>query len=144
MPESTRGWRMTEAGKRGGGEGGRAFAQALEHRGLEWSPPRLPASPLPHLLAAVLAILSLAPAPLRQLVASLRVNGVRTVGGDVVGDGSYFEPTLVHPNWEAFDLNWWYAAPVSGLGWHDNSVDFDWQPGAAAGAPAQITMTPDL
>jgi serine-type D-Ala-D-Ala carboxypeptidase/endopeptidase (penicillin-binding protein 4) len=83
-------------------------------------------------------------ARLRQLVDSLRAKGVRTIAGDVVGDGSYFEPTLVHPNWEAFDLNWWYAAPVSGLGWHDNSVDFDWQPGAALGAPAQITMTPDL
>ena len=70
--------------------------------------------------------------------------GVRAVAGDVVGDGSYFEPTLVHPNWEAFDLNWWYAAPVSGLGFHDNSVDFDWQPGPAIGAPAAITISPDL
>jgi serine-type D-Ala-D-Ala carboxypeptidase/endopeptidase (penicillin-binding protein 4) len=83
-------------------------------------------------------------ARLRQLVDTLRAKGVRAIAGDIVGDGSYFEPTLVHPNWEAFDLNWWYAAPVSGLGWHDNSVDFDWQPGAAPGAPAQITMTPDL
>jgi serine-type D-Ala-D-Ala carboxypeptidase/endopeptidase (penicillin-binding protein 4) len=66
------------------------------------------------------------------------------VSGDVVGDGSYFEPTLVHPNWEAFDLNWWYAAPVSGLGFHDNSIDFDWQPGPSVGAPAAIAMTPDL
>jgi D-alanyl-D-alanine carboxypeptidase/D-alanyl-D-alanine-endopeptidase (penicillin-binding protein 4) len=66
------------------------------------------------------------------------------VAGDVVGDGSYFEPTLVHPNWESFDLNWWYAAPVSGLGFHDNSVDFTWQPGPAPGAPAVISMSPDL
>jgi D-alanyl-D-alanine carboxypeptidase/D-alanyl-D-alanine-endopeptidase (penicillin-binding protein 4) len=83
-------------------------------------------------------------ARLRQLVDSLRARGVRTIAGDIIGDGSYFEPTLVHPNWEAFDLNWWYAAPVSGLGWHDNSIDFDWQPGASPGSPAQITMTPDL
>ncbi|HEY3011218.1 MAG TPA: D-alanyl-D-alanine carboxypeptidase/D-alanyl-D-alanine-endopeptidase [Gemmatimonadales bacterium] len=83
-------------------------------------------------------------ARLRQLVDALRAKGVRAVAGDVVGDGSYFEPTLVHPNWEAFDLNWWYAAPVSGLGFHDNSVDFDWQPGQTLGAPALITMTPDL
>jgi serine-type D-Ala-D-Ala carboxypeptidase/endopeptidase (penicillin-binding protein 4) len=83
-------------------------------------------------------------ARLRQLADSLRAKGVRTVAGDIVGDGSYFESTLVHPNWEAFDLNWWYAAPVSGLGWHDNSIDFDWQPGAALGTPAQITMTPNL
>jgi len=81
---------------------------------------------------------------MRQLVDGLKAKGVRAVSGDVVGDGSYFETTLVHPNWESFDLNWWYAAPVSGLGFHDNSIDFDWQPGRAAGAPAVITMSPDL
>jgi D-alanyl-D-alanine carboxypeptidase/D-alanyl-D-alanine-endopeptidase (penicillin-binding protein 4) len=83
-------------------------------------------------------------ARLRQLVNGLRARGVRVVSGDIVGDGSYFEPTLVHPNWEAFDLNWWYAAPISGLGFHDNSIDFDWQPGPAVGAPAVIAISPDL
>ena len=83
-------------------------------------------------------------ARLRQLADSLRAKGIQLVQGDVVGDGSYFEPTTVHPNWEQFDLNWWYAAPVSGLGFNDNSVDFTWQPGPAPGAPATITMTPDL
>ena len=80
----------------------------------------------------------------RQLADSLRAKGVQLVQGDVVGDGSYFEPTLVHPGWEQFDLNWWYAAPVSGLSFNDNSVDFTWQPGPAPGAPANITMSPDL
>jgi serine-type D-Ala-D-Ala carboxypeptidase/endopeptidase (penicillin-binding protein 4) len=83
-------------------------------------------------------------ARLRQLVDTLRAKGVRAITGDLVGDGSYFETALVHPNWEAFDLNWWFAAPVSGLGFHDNSVDFRWGPGLAPGAPAVITMNPDL
>src|SRR4051812_5147744 len=83
-------------------------------------------------------------ARLRQLADSLRAKGVRAITGDVVGDGSYFETTVVHPNWEAFDLNWWYAAPVSGLGFNDNSVDFEWGPGPAVGTPAMITMKPDL
>jgi serine-type D-Ala-D-Ala carboxypeptidase/endopeptidase (penicillin-binding protein 4) len=83
-------------------------------------------------------------ARLRQLVDTLRAKGVRAITGDVVGDGSYFETTLIHPNWESFDLNWWYAAPVSGLGFHDNSVDFTWGPGPAPGTPAVITMSPDL
>ena len=83
-------------------------------------------------------------ARLRQLAAALKARGVRSISGDIVGDGSYFEPILVHPNWEYFDLNWWYAAPVSGLGFHDNSIDFDWQPGPAVGTPAIITMSPDL
>jgi serine-type D-Ala-D-Ala carboxypeptidase/endopeptidase (penicillin-binding protein 4) len=83
-------------------------------------------------------------ARLRQLVDTLRAKGVRAITGDVVGDGSYFETTLVHPNWEAFDLNWWYAAPVSGLGFNDNSVDFEWGPGPTPGAPGAIAMKPDL
>jgi serine-type D-Ala-D-Ala carboxypeptidase/endopeptidase (penicillin-binding protein 4) len=81
---------------------------------------------------------------IRQLVDGLRAKGVRAVSGDVVGDGSYFESTLIHPNWESFDLNWWYAAPVSALGFNDNSIDFDWQPGRAVGSPAVITFRPNL
>ncbi|HEY6109064.1 MAG TPA: D-alanyl-D-alanine carboxypeptidase, partial [Gemmatimonadales bacterium] len=45
---------------------------------------------------------------------SIRAHGVRRITGHIVGDGSYFEPQLVHPAWNVFDLNWWYAAPVSG------------------------------
>ena len=83
-------------------------------------------------------------ARLRQLVDSLKARGIRQVQGDVVGDGSYFEPLTVNPNWEGFDLNWWYAAPVTGLGFNDNSVDFVWGPGTETGAPAAIRMSPDL
>jgi serine-type D-Ala-D-Ala carboxypeptidase/endopeptidase (penicillin-binding protein 4) len=81
---------------------------------------------------------------LRELVDGLRARGIREIHGDLVGDGSYFEPAMVHPGWEAFDLNWWYAAPVSALGFNDNSVDFTWGPGTAPGTPAVITMAPDL
>jgi D-alanyl-D-alanine carboxypeptidase/D-alanyl-D-alanine-endopeptidase (penicillin-binding protein 4) len=83
-------------------------------------------------------------ARLRQLADTLRARGVHAITGNIVGDGSYFETTLVHPNWEVFDLNWWYAAPVSGLGFNDNSVDFEWGPGPAVGTPAMITMKPNL
>ena len=81
---------------------------------------------------------------LRELAEGLRAGGIREIRGDLVGDGSYFEPTTVHPDWEAFDLNWWYAAPVSALGFNDNSVDFTWGPGPAPGAPAAITLSPDV
>jgi serine-type D-Ala-D-Ala carboxypeptidase/endopeptidase (penicillin-binding protein 4) len=75
---------------------------------------------------------------------SLRARGIRRVTGRVVGDGSYFEPTITHWNWSSFDLNWWYAAPVSGLGFHDNSVDFEITPGAAVDQPPTITWIPHL
>lgn len=81
---------------------------------------------------------------LRELAQALKARGVRAVQGDLVGDGSYFEPTMVHPGWETYDLNWWYAAPVSGLGFNDNSLDLTWGPGAAQGAPAGIVFAPDL
>ncbi len=75
---------------------------------------------------------------------SLRARGIRRVTGRIVGDGSYFEPQLTHPGWNSFDLNWWYAAPVSGLGFHDNSVDFQVTPGPFVDAPPVIVWTPDL
>ena len=83
-------------------------------------------------------------ARLRLLADTLRVRGVRQVDGDVVGDGSWFEAASLHPGWELFDLNWWYAAPVAGLAFNDNSLDFVWQPGIRVGAPALISMWPDL
>src|SRR5437899_4321998 len=79
-----------------------------------------------------------------RLADSVRARGIRRITGKVVGDGSAFERTLVHPAWNAFDLNWWYAAPVSGLGFHDNSVDFHIAPGAAVDEPPTITWSPDL
>ena len=79
-----------------------------------------------------------------RLADSIAARGIRRITGKLVGDGSYFEPTLVHPGWNTWDLNWWYAAPISGLGFHDNSVDFHIAPGAAVDAPPVITWTPDL
>src|SRR5438128_3019888 len=75
---------------------------------------------------------------------SIRARGIRRITGKLVGDGSYFEPTLIHNGWNAWDLTWWYAAPVSGLGFHDNSVDFRIEPGPTVDAPPAITWTPDL
>jgi len=36
---------------------------------------------------------------LRELAAQLRARGIRVVAGSIVGDGSYFEPTLLHETW---------------------------------------------
>src|SRR2546426_2632302 len=79
-----------------------------------------------------------------RLADSIAARGIKRIRGKLIGDGSYFEPTLVHPAWNVWDLNWWYAAPVSGLGFHDNSVDFQIAPGQAVDAPPVITWTPNL
>jgi serine-type D-Ala-D-Ala carboxypeptidase/endopeptidase (penicillin-binding protein 4) len=81
---------------------------------------------------------------IRELVRDLRAHGIRAIQGDIVGDGSYFDPELTRDSWNAYDLNWWYAAPVSGLGFNDNSIDITWKPAAAVGAPADITFKPDF
>lgn len=80
--------------------------------------------------------------PLRQLARGLRAAGITRVAGDLVGDGSWFEPAMIHPTWETDDLSWWYAAPVSGLGVHDNAPAFIHAPGAALGDPAIIRIEP--
>lgn len=81
---------------------------------------------------------------LRTLADSLQARGITGITGDVVGDGSYFEPQMVHGGWEAYDLNWWYAAPVTGLVFNDNSIDIAWGPGPKVGAPATVSITPLL
>jgi len=70
--------------------------------------------------------------------------GVTQVDGAIVGDGSYFEDALVNGDWSSYDLNWWYAAPVSGLGFNDNSLNISWRAGAKPGAPAVVHFAPDL
>jgi len=81
---------------------------------------------------------------MRELAAELRAKGLRRIEGDIVGDGSYFEPAIVHETWEQGDLVWWYAAPVSGLAFNDNSVDVRWGPGPQVGAPGRVSIAPDF
>jgi D-alanyl-D-alanine carboxypeptidase/D-alanyl-D-alanine-endopeptidase (penicillin-binding protein 4) len=81
---------------------------------------------------------------LDALADSVYAHGIRHVAGALVGDGSYFDAQFLHPGWETYDVNWWYGSPVAALGFNDNSVNLTWAPGPAAGAPARITMEPDL
>ena len=78
-----------------------------------------------------------------ELADTLRRRGVARVAGDLVGDASYFDSATVHPSWQSYDLNWWYAAPVTALAFNDNSVDFLVSPGPPNQPPA-ITFQPDL
>jgi D-alanyl-D-alanine carboxypeptidase/D-alanyl-D-alanine-endopeptidase (penicillin-binding protein 4) len=82
-------------------------------------------------------------APLRELARGLAARGITAIAGDVVGDGSWFEPAIIHPAWETGDLVWWYAAPVSGLGFTDNSLEVVATP-TTPGSPATVTFSPDF
>jgi D-alanyl-D-alanine carboxypeptidase/D-alanyl-D-alanine-endopeptidase (penicillin-binding protein 4) len=72
---------------------------------------------------------------------SLRARGITRISGGIVIDQTLFEPTMVRPDWQMYDLNWWYAAPVAPLGFNDNAIDFRVSP-SAEGAPANITWEP--
>ena len=76
-----------------------------------------------------------------DLADSLAARGVRAVRGGLVADESWFDSIHVHGDWELYDLLWWYAAPVSALGFNDNSIDFRISPGAV-GQPARIEWQP--
>lgn len=82
--------------------------------------------------------------PFRELARSLKSAGITTVMGDLIGDGSWFEPLLTHPAWEVYDLNWWYAAPVSALGVQDNSIMLVHAAGPSLGEPAVISVEPEV
>jgi D-alanyl-D-alanine carboxypeptidase/D-alanyl-D-alanine-endopeptidase (penicillin-binding protein 4) len=82
--------------------------------------------------------------PLARLAGELRRRGIRLVQGDVVGDGSAFEPETIHPTWENDDLAWAYAAPVSGLGFNENAVGLIIAPGDSLGSPARVAVEPAL
>ncbi|HEX2206680.1 MAG TPA: D-alanyl-D-alanine carboxypeptidase/D-alanyl-D-alanine-endopeptidase [Longimicrobium sp.] len=77
-----------------------------------------------------------------MLADSLLARGVRRVSGGIVADESWFDAEHVRGDWDAYDLRWWYAAPVGALGFNDNSIDFVIQPGTSVGAPARITGSP--
>lgn len=82
-------------------------------------------------------------AAFRALARQVRARGIHTVTGDVVGDGSWFEPATVHGAWWSGDLPWYYAAPVSGLGILEGSIALT-ATAAAPGGPAELALRPPL
>lgn len=52
-------------------------------------------------------------APLDSMADSLMAAGVRRIAGPLVVSQALFDSLLVHPAWETYDLDWYYAAPVA-------------------------------
>lgn len=78
-------------------------------------------------------------AALDSLAAELARGGVRRVSGPVVMDVSRFDSVLAHPAWEAFDLDWYYAAPVAPFAVMEGAYPVVMTP-AAAGEPARVEL----
>jgi D-alanyl-D-alanine carboxypeptidase/D-alanyl-D-alanine-endopeptidase (penicillin-binding protein 4) len=78
-------------------------------------------------------------APLDSLADSLAAAGVRRVAGPLVVDQRRFEARTVHPAWEVFDLDWYYAAPVAPFAVTAAAHEVVITPGAV-GSPARIEL----
>lgn len=83
-------------------------------------------------------------AAIRALADRVVAQGVRRVEGDIVGDDSAFLWEPFPDGWSVDDPVYEYGAPVSALTLNDNAFRLTVLPGAAAGAPASLTLNPPL
>ncbi|MDZ7413932.1 MAG: D-alanyl-D-alanine carboxypeptidase/D-alanyl-D-alanine-endopeptidase [candidate division KSB1 bacterium] len=73
---------------------------------------------------------------------SLRVRGIHTVRGDVVGDDNYFADEVLGVGWSWDYQSDYYAAQISALSFNDNCMDIIFTPGDSVGAPARFRLEP--
>lgn len=84
-------------------------------------------------------------ASLAQLAADLYQRGVRRIGGNVIGDESYFRAEAFGVGWQWNDLQWYFGAEPSALSINDNQVNVEIKPANNAGEPAlaKVDGAPD-
>ncbi len=68
--------------------------------------------------------------------------GIRSVRGEVIGDGTFFGGPGIHPDWDKADLDDWYAAPASALSFNENVVTLRVVGGKDAGQPPTVHTIP--
>ncbi|MFN2384649.1 MAG: D-alanyl-D-alanine carboxypeptidase/D-alanyl-D-alanine-endopeptidase [Gemmatimonadota bacterium] len=76
------------------------------------------------------------------LADTLAAGGLTRVTGALLADESHWDADYTRGDWAAYDLLWWYAAPVGALGFNDNSVDIAVRPGARVGDPPVLAAEP--
>jgi len=77
----------------------------------------------------------------RQWADSLRALGIRVIDGDIIGDDDVFDDQPLGYGWNWDDEPYWYSAEISGLSYHDNTVDFTVR-GMSAGGPGEVSWEP--
>lgn len=78
-----------------------------------------------------------------QWADALQRAGIREIDGDIVGDDTFFDGQYLGSGWSWDDETFGYAAQISGLSFHENSIDVEVSPGGGKGAPAVIRIFPD-
>ncbi|MGH9314028.1 MAG: D-alanyl-D-alanine carboxypeptidase/D-alanyl-D-alanine endopeptidase, partial [Vicinamibacterales bacterium] len=79
---------------------------------------------------------------LEDVAWQLREAGIRAIDGRVVADDRLFTGPEIGGGWSWDYLQLGYAAPVNALAYAENLVTIVMEPGAAAGEPARLEMTP--
>jgi D-alanyl-D-alanine carboxypeptidase/D-alanyl-D-alanine-endopeptidase (penicillin-binding protein 4) len=77
-----------------------------------------------------------------EWAAALRSAGITSIAGRVVGDDQAFDDEGIGPGWSWDYLDAGYAAPIGALQYNENTADVVVAPGAAAGDPAIVQMSP--
>ena len=80
-------------------------------------------------------------APFDAFAEALKARGTTHFAGDLIYDARALGEPRVHPTWDRDDLIYWYAAPVSGLNFNDNTIDVAAEP-AEMGEPARLEIEP--
>lgn len=82
-------------------------------------------------------------APFDRWADALRQQGLTSFPGNLIIDETVFEDQRLHPSWERADLDNWYAAPVGGLNYNTNCLDFTVTPSKRRNAPVLISVQPE-
>ena len=77
-----------------------------------------------------------------RLVDQISAAGVKRIEGDLVGDERYFKGFTIPETWEWDDLQTKDGAGISALPINDNAVDISVKPGASAGSPCIVVISP--
>lgn len=81
-------------------------------------------------------------AVLAQFADALKSAGIREIRGRVIGDDQAFDDEGIGPGWAWDYLEAGYAAPSGALQFNENTASLIITPGAAAGTPPVVTLTP--
>lgn len=80
---------------------------------------------------------------LDEWAGALKAAGITRIDGNLVGDGSAFEPNGLGQGWSWDYLQYGYAAPASALEFNENTATLTIAPGANPGDQAKLELSAD-
>ncbi|MCU0227959.1 MAG: D-alanyl-D-alanine carboxypeptidase/D-alanyl-D-alanine-endopeptidase [Bryobacterales bacterium] len=83
-------------------------------------------------------------AALEPFADAVAARGIRVIHGDIIGDDTAYDWEPFREGWSQDDALYGYGAPVSALTVNDNALRMTIRPGAKAGEPAVIELTPEI